>query len=180
MRKTALAALIAGALTLLACNGAESSIDSDGTATGTGDKAAVAPSPVTAKKGGTLTVKANGVTAAWTLVDTYKSGTDQFGIEPDNGGDWFLVKVKVEVKDGREAYVCSCDLSIVAPSGKVYDQGFATFKGKPDLTGASVAPGQNTDGWVVFGVPTGDLKGARLQLKQQSLLDDTAFGYWAL
>lgn len=181
MRKLIIAGFAAAALVAAACGGAEPSVqEGDPTAVTLDGEAAPAAKPVTAKPGGTLTVNTSGITAAWTLTKVETKPTDQFGSKPDNGGQWVLAHVKVAVKQGRETYVCSCDLSIISKTGKVYEPTFASFKNRPDLTGATVAPGQNTDGWVTFGVAKKDLTGARIQLKQQALLSDTAFGYWTL
>lgn len=182
MRKTTIAGFVAAALIAAACGSSSVEDNGDPVAVVDGTAAAEsnAPKAKTAKVGSTLTVKANGVTADWTLTKVQTEDADQFGMEPSNGGSWVLVHVKVAVTKGPEVFVCPCDLSIISTSGKVYEQGFASFKGHPDLTGATVAPGQNTDGWVIFDVASKDLKGARLQLKQASLLTDTAFGYWTL
>lgn len=139
-----------------------------------------APAAATVSVGKTLAVKTEGVTANWTVTKVEAKPTDQYDTEPANGGRWVLVHVKAAVKDGRDAYVCGCDLSFIAKSGKVYEQAFANFKARPELNGANVAPGQNADGWVVFDVAPDDLKGARIQLKQTAILDDAAFGYWTL
>lgn len=183
MRKITIAGFVAAALIAGACaSGTSVEEDTAVTAGGGGTTAAEGsrPAATTAKIGGSLTVKASGITATWTLGKVERKDADQFGSAPDNGGQWVLVYVKVAVKQGRETFVCACDLSIISKTGKVYESTYASFKGHPDLTGTQVAPGQNTDGWVIFGVAKADLAGARLQLQQQSLFDDTAFGYWSL
>lgn len=185
MRKITIIGLLAALAVGVACGGAEPSVEEgdptavtlDGTPAVKGE---AAPKAITAKPGTTLTVNTAGITAAWTLTKVETKAADQYGMKPDNGGQWVLAHVKVAVSQGRETYVCSCDLSVVSKTGKVYEPTFASFKNRPDLTGATVAPGQNTDGWVIFGVAKADLKQARIQLKQQSLFADTAFGYWTL
>lgn len=182
MRKMTIAGFLAAAAIAAAC-GSGSSSDSvtAGDPAPRGTAAAESkPTAVTAKVGGTLTVNSSGQSSTWKLDKVEQEAADQYGMKPDNGGQWVLVNVSVTVGDGREVYVCSCDLSLISKSGKVYEPGFASFKSRPDLTGATVAPGQNADGWVTFGVARKDLAGARLQLKQQAIFDDTAFGYWTL
>lgn len=182
MRKTTIAGMVAAAAIAAACSGGNSVENTTGDApvNARGTAAAKSSTPTTAKVGGSLTVNTSGITATWTLDEVETRKADQFGMEPDNGGKWVLAKVTVKVSGDRETPVCSCDLSIISKSGKVYESGYASFKNRPDLTVTTVAPGQNTDGWVTFPVTTADLPGARLQLKQQSLLADTAFGYWTL
>lgn len=180
MRKRTLAALATAALIAAACSSGGTSVEeNDGPVTAQGNNTAAAKPTTAAKIGKTLTVKANGITADWTVTKTEQRATDEFGLEPQSGGKWVLIHAKVAVKEG-EAFVNPGDLSIVSKSGKVYEMAIASFKGKQLLGAANVGPGQNTDGWVFYDVAAADLKGARIQLKQQSLLDDTAVGYWTL
>lgn len=185
MRRMTVIGIVAAAAIAVGCGaGTEPSVEQDtgvtaGTAAAENDPPPAKPK-TPAKVGGVLNVKASGVNASWTLSKVEQKAADQYGGKPDNGGQWVLVQVKVQVKDGREAYVCSCDLSIISKSKRVYEPTYASFKSRPDLTVTTVAPGQNTDGWVIFGVAKADLPGAQLQLKQSSLFDDTAFGYWTL
>lgn len=184
MRKMTIAGFLAAAAIAAACGSGNNDGTDSVTAADPGTRGTAAaeskPAAATAKVGGTLTVNASGQTSTWKLETVEQRTADQYGMKPDNGGQWVLVEVSVKVGDGREVYVCSCDLSLISKSGKVYETGFASFKSRPDLTGATVAPGQNADGWVTFGVAKKDLAGARLQLKQSAVFDDTAFGYWTL
>lgn len=180
MRKRTIAALITAAVIAAACSSGSSVEESDAPAAAQGGNSAPAPKPTGAAKiGKTLTVKANGITADWTVTKAETRSTDEFGMEPQSGGKWVLIHAKVAVREG-EAFVNPGDLSIISKSGKVYEMAIGSFKGKQLLGSANVAPGQNTDGWVFYDVAKADLEGARIQLKQQSLLDDTAFGYWTL
>jgi hypothetical protein len=182
MRKITIAGLAAAALIAGACGAGSSVKESDDAPAATGSTAASAP----AKKSGgavaigkTLTVNANGSVTNWTVTKAEARTTADYGMTADNG-KWVLVHVKAAVKSGPEVFVNPGDISVIAKSGKVYETTIGVFKGHPMFNGATVAPGQSADGWVVFDVAPADIKGARIQLKQMSLLDDTAFGYWNL
>lgn len=179
MRKTVLAALMAAALTAAACGGGSSVKESDDPAAKAPAEAA-APNAKTVPIGKTLATSKDGINVDWTVTTARTAAADQYGSEPATNGKWVLVHARAAVKPGRDAYICGCDLSIIAKSGRVYQPSFASFKGKRDLPNVNVGPGQNADGWVIFDVAGEDLNGARIQLKQLSLLDDAASGYWTL
>lgn len=180
MRKTIIGFVAAAALLAACGSGGNDDTTINPGAAGPAETQATTPAPATAKVGGTLAVKTNGVHAEWTLNQAETRTADQFGAQAPNNGTYLLVKVTVKVRQGTEAFVCSCDLAVISAKGKVHEPTFATFDNRPDLTTATVAAGQNTDGWVTFAVTAADLKGARLQLKQSSFIEGATFGYWTL
>lgn len=177
MPKRTLTGLLALLLIAAGCGSGGINGSDTGTAATTGAHGAP-PAPTTVKVGGKLTVDADGITAVWTVTATETRKTDQFGLTPQNG-TFLLAHVQVDVREGQ-TFVCSCDLSVITTSGKVIDQGFASFKNRPDLNSTDVQAGQNVDGWVFFDLSAAQLKGARLQLRQQSLFSDADLGYWKL
>ncbi|WP_033338943.1 DUF4352 domain-containing protein [Catenuloplanes japonicus] len=173
MRKTTTALLITAALVALGC-GSGTSI--------TGGAAAPAPTPSASPKsvevGQPLSVSSDTLGATWTLSKPEIKTADDFDSKPEQGR-YLLVHLKTEVTKG-EAYVCSCDLSVVDAGGKVYEVGYGSFDGKPDYTTASLKAGQNTDGWVVFDVSKEAAESGKIQLRVTSLFENSAYGYWQL
>ncbi len=182
MRRTLTAATAAAvAAVLLACTSGGSKVETeDGAAPPAATTTAATTAAKTAKVGGNITITADGLKTTWTLLKAETRDIDQFSQKPATGGKWVLIQVKAQVLEGRDSYVCSCDLSLVTKAGRVYELGFGSFKDRPDFQTASVAPGQHTEGWINYSVPAADLPGLRVQLKQTAVLDDTAFGYWSL
>jgi hypothetical protein len=112
----------------------------------------------------------------YTLVRTEQKTVDQWGDRADRGV-YLLVYFTVKVKSGSE-FVYDGKFSYVTAAGKVYDPAFASFRGHDEFSGADVAAGQSTDGWVIFDVPKASLRGAKVQLQANEFED--LYGYWVL
>lgn len=135
------------------------------------------PAPVAAQLGQKLTVSSDTLGATYTLSKAETKTVDESGTKPENGV-FLLVFLRVDVTKGS-MFACSCELSFVEADGRVREESYSSFAKRPKLLGTDLKAGQNTDGWVVFDVKNGSVKGGRVQLKVASLFD-AEYGYWQL
>lgn len=184
MRKTTWAALAAALIIGAGCGGG-SSVDNEGASVennGAADAGNTAKTAKPAKLGDTLTVSADGQRTRWTASKAETRTKGEFGLKPATGNVWVLVHVKAEHQEGRELTVWEGDLTLLTKTNRVYQPTFTSdFEGRPRFdAAATLAVGQNTDGWITYEVPRKELATLRLQLKQMAFFDDTVFGTWTL
>lgn len=141
-------------------------------------KDAKAAAPLAVKVGQQLKVNTSGLGATYTLSKMEQKTTDEWDMKPDEGV-YLIGFLRVDVSKG-ETFACACELSLVQKDGKVREQGYASFKGKPAFESAELKAGQHADGWVVFELPKKAIKGSKIQLKISALFADSEYGYWTV
>jgi hypothetical protein len=183
MRKRTLAAATAALIIAAGCGmGSETTVTEDGdtpaTATSTpAKKAAAKPGKV----GTTYTVSVDGSTVAWKLLKVETKTADKYGQKPSGGGKWVLAQMQATAKEGQDANVWTGQTAIVSTTGTVHDPDIAgIFPDREGFSGTSLSAGQTTTGWVIFSIPAKDLPGAKLQLKELSILDENGVATWDL
>lgn len=134
--------------------------------------------PVAVPVGKPIDVATDVLTATYTLSKAEVRSKDQFGLEAQNGA-YLLAFLRVDVAKG-ETFACACELSLVQKDGKVREQTYASFKGKPAFESAELKAGQHADGWVMWDVPKSAVNSSQVQLKIAQLFEDSAYGYWTV
>jgi hypothetical protein len=181
MRRTPVAtvAIAAMATLVLACGST-----GGGSSTSAGDStpAAGAPTktaPVTVPAGQPMTLtedllgtKSVVVVTLTNVKPNVKSG-NQF-VKPAKG-QFVSADVTAVVRDGKVSINGSL-FKLVAADGAAYDT--ATMFDQQGISGSDLTAGQNVSGTIVFDIPVGAQKGAKIALK--SWLADGDAGYWQL
>lgn len=134
--------------------------------------------PIAVKMGQKLTVNDSVLGATYTLSKAQVETRNDFGSTAEHGA-YLVAFLRVDVTKG-ETFACACELSLVQDDGKVREQAYASFDGKPEFESADLKAGQNTDGWVAWDLPADEINGSKVQLKISSLFSDSEYGYWTV
>lgn len=122
-----------------------------------------AKGPVVAKLGEELVSTSLGSEVHYILNPGSKVTRTKFGTKAEKG-QFFALSVTVRVVEGS-AYVYGGDFALITPSGTPYE-GSASGLVDGGLEGVQANAGQTVTGLVVFDVPTGAEKAAKVELRE--------------